>query len=131
MPTAYSRICQLLLTPSPSPSSPTPTTGHPTPAPATATATATQLRVMFLKRINPNRVHLSADLVVDAENNSTMTVGAEYSLKQSKLHMSMDSNMLLKSYLETQVGGGVTLQFCAEMKQSAEHFRFGYGLQIM
>ena len=86
---------------------------------------------MFLKRVNPNRVHLSADLLVDAESNSTMTVGAEYTLKQSKLHMSFDTNMLLKSYLETQVGPGVTMQFCAEMKQSAEHYKFGYGIQMM
>jgi hypothetical protein len=86
---------------------------------------------MFLKRINPNRVHLTADLVVDPESNSTMTVGAEYSLKQSKLHMSLDSTMLLKSYLETQVGPGVTMQFCAEMRQAQDHYKFGYGLQMM
>jgi hypothetical protein len=84
-----------------------------------------------MKRVNPSRVHLSADLHVDAESNSTMTFGAEYQLKQSKLQMSIDSNMLLKSYLETQVGAGVTMQFCAEMLQSKDHYKFGYGLQMM
>lgn len=80
--------------------------------------------------MNPNRVHLSADLVIEAEA-TNMTLCAEYILKQSKLQMSIDSNMLLKSYLETQIGPGFTMQFCAEMLQHKEHYRFGYGIQMM
>ena len=90
-----------------------------------------QLRLLFLKRVNPNRVHLSADLVVDAENTSTMTVGAEYMFKQSKLHMSLDSNLLLKSYLEANIGPGFSLQICGEMMQAKEHYKFGMGLQML
>ena len=60
-----------------------------------------------------------------------MTIGAEYILKQSKIQMSIDSNLLLKSYLEANLGPGISLQFCAEMQQHKEHFRFGYGLQLL
>lgn len=84
-----------------------------------------------MKRVNHNRVHLSADLVVDEQSTSIMSVGAEYMLKQSKLQMSIDSNLLIKSYLETNLGPGITMQFCAEMQQHKEHFKFGYGIQMM
>jgi hypothetical protein len=57
-----------------------------------------------------------------------MSVGAEYILKQSKLHMSVDSNLHLKSLLETTLAPGIQLQFCAEMSQFKEVYRFGYGI---
>jgi Eukaryotic porin len=57
-----------------------------------------------------------------------MSLGAEYTLKQSKLHMSVDSNMLLKSSLESTLAPGVTMQFAAEMMQAKDHFKFGYGI---
>ena len=57
-----------------------------------------------------------------------MSFGAEYTLKQSKLHMSVDSNLLLKSSLESTLAPGVTMQFAAEMMQAKEHYKFGYGI---
>jgi hypothetical protein len=57
-----------------------------------------------------------------------MALGAEYSMKQSKLHMSIDSNLLLKSSLESTVAPGVTMQFAAEMMQAKDHYKFGYGI---
>ncbi len=49
-------------------------------------------------------------------------------MKQSKLHMSIDSNLLLKSSLESTVAPGVTMQFAAEMMQAKDHYKFGYGI---
>jgi hypothetical protein len=57
-----------------------------------------------------------------------MAIAAEYTMKQSKLQMSMDSDMVLRSTLDSQVAPGVTMQFCAEMHQRAEQYRFGYGI---
>ena len=85
---------------------------------------------MYLRRVNPNRVHLSTELVVDEAANSQMTVGAEYTLKQSKIQMTIDSNMLIKSHLETTIAPGVTMQFCAEMCQGQNVYKFGYGIAM-
>ena len=83
---------------------------------------------MYLRRVNPNRVHLSTELVVDEAANSQMTLGAEYTLKQSKIQMTIDSSLLLKSSLETSIAPGTMMQLCAEMRQDKDHYKFGYGI---
>jgi len=85
---------------------------------------------MYLRRVNPNRVHLSTELVVDETANSQMTVGAEYTLKQSKIQMTIDSTMLIKSHLETTIAPGVSMQLCAEMCQGKDIYRFGFGVAM-
>jgi len=57
-----------------------------------------------------------------------MSIGAEYILKQSKLHMSVDSNLLIKSTVETTVAPGVLMQFTADVCQIKGTYRFGYGI---
>ena len=59
-----------------------------------------------------------------------MAVNAEFMLKQSKIHMGIDSNLLLKSYLETSISPTTQLQFGAEMLQHANHYRFGFGIVL-
>ena len=59
-----------------------------------------------------------------------MSVGAEYTMKQSKLHMSIDSGLLIKRSLSTTVAPGTEMQFCAEMQQAAQHYRFGLGVMM-
>lgn len=87
------------------------------------------IKFMYMRRVNPNRVHVSTDLAVDpATGGSTMSVSAEFMLKQSKLHLGVDSNLLLKSYLETSLSQGTQLQLAAEMQQHAGHYRFGMGI---
>jgi hypothetical protein len=87
-----------------------------------------QLKVLYLKKVNPNRVHVSTELTVDAEGNAVTGVSAEFMLKQSKLHMGIDSNLLLKSYLETNLNPTTQLQLCAEVMQAANHYKFGVGI---
>ena len=54
--------------------------------------------------MNPNRVNLIADLSMDlASLTSETTVGAEFQLAQSKLHMTVDSKALIKSSLEVKL----------------------------
>jgi len=89
-----------------------------------------QLKVMYHRRVNPNRVHLTSELVVDESNNTQATIGAEYILKQSKVQMSIDNSLLLKSTLESQVLPGISMQFSAEMAQAKDHYRFGYSIAI-
>lgn len=86
------------------------------------------LRMLYLRKVNPNRVHITTDLLVDEGGNSQMTLGAEFFLKQSKLHMSLDSNMLVRSSLETSLTPGMQMQFAAEVLQSKNHYRFGFGI---
>ena len=57
-----------------------------------------------------------------------MSVGAEYMLKQSKLHMSVDSNLQLKSMVETAIAPGVQMQLCADMVQHKGAYKFGFGV---
>lgn len=83
---------------------------------------------MYLRRVNPNRVHLSTELVVDEGSNSQMTVGAEYTLKQSKIQMTIDSSMVLRSSVDTTIVPGVLFNLSAEMRQDKDHYRFGYGI---
>jgi hypothetical protein len=59
-----------------------------------------------------------------------MALGAEYTMKQSKLHLSVDSNLLIKSSLETTISPGVSMQLCAEMQQAGGHYKFGTGITL-
>lgn len=86
--------------------------------------------LLYLRKVNQNRVHLMSDLMVDEQGNSTMTLSAEYSLKQSKIHVGVDSNLLIKSTVDSTVSPGVTLQFAAEMMQAKGHYKFGYGIMM-
>ncbi|KAJ1396818.1 eukaryotic porin-domain-containing protein [Ochromonadaceae sp. CCMP2298] len=88
------------------------------------------LRLLYLKKVNPNRVHLSTDLTVDEAGNGVMSLNAEYMLKQSKIHMGIDSNLVLKSYLEAELSPKVTLQMCAEMQQATNHYRVGAEIRV-
>lgn len=101
---------------------------------------------MYLRKINPNRVHLSTDLAIDDSGNSLVmmfifrytttdncvqvSVAAEYTLKQSKLHMSIDSNLQLKSLVETSIMPGIQLQLSADVSQAKDAYRFGYGIMM-
>jgi hypothetical protein len=87
-----------------------------------------QFRLLYTRKVNPNRVHLTTDVVINAEGKSQMSVGAEYMLKQSKLHMSIDSNMQIKSMVETAIAPGVQMQLCAEMQQQQAVYKFGFGV---
>ena len=57
-----------------------------------------------------------------------MTLAAEYTLKQSKLHMSVDSNLQMKSQVETSLTPGVQMQLSAEIGHLSSQYRFGYGI---
>lgn len=86
------------------------------------------LQICYLRRVNPNRVHLMTELTFDpAAMTSQWTVTGEYILKQSKIHMSVDSNFGVKSMLETQVVPGLTLQLASDVNQPADQYRFGFG----
>lgn len=49
-------------------------------------------------------------------------------LKQSKVSMGIDSNLQLRSLVETSLAPGVQLQFAAEMAHLQGQYRFGYGI---
>lgn len=59
-----------------------------------------------------------------------MTVAAEYTMKQSKVHMSVDSNLFIKSSLNTTVAQGVDMQLCAEVQQASNIYKFGLGITM-
>ncbi len=60
---------------------------------------------------------------------SKMNVSAQYILKQSKISMGVDSDLVLKSTVESNIAPGVQLSLSAEiphLKQDA--CRFGYAI---
>jgi hypothetical protein len=59
-----------------------------------------------------------------------MSVSAEYMLKSSRVSLSLDSNVTLKSLVETPIAPGVQLQLAAEMGQLQGQYRFGYGIMM-
>jgi hypothetical protein len=88
------------------------------------------IALMYTRRVNPNRVHLSTELKVAPDGQTAMACGAEYMLRQAKLQMSFDSNMALKSSLETTAMPGVKIQLSAEINHGSDEFKCGYGLQL-
>lgn len=108
-----------------------------------------QLRLLYTKKVNPNRVHVSTDLLIDADGNSKvrifllflsliglmfvslqMSVAGDYYLKQSKVSMSLDSTVTLKTLVETSIAPGVQLQLGAEIAHLQGAYRFGYGIMM-
>lgn len=60
-----------------------------------------------------------------------MSVAAEYTLKQSTLHISLDSNLVVKSMLDVRnVIPGANLQLCGEMNHIKDSHRFGVGFTM-
>mmetsp|Transcript_7928 Transcript_7928/g.7081 ORF Transcript_7928/g.7081 Transcript_7928/m.7081 type:complete len:318 (+) Transcript_7928:43-996(+) len=86
------------------------------------------LRVMFLRKFNDNRLNLSSEFVLNDKLQTQATVAAEYNLKQSKIHMSIDTDLLIKSTVETSLGSGVTLQLAAQSSTINNQYKFGFGI---
>ena len=85
-------------------------------------------KAMYMRRVNPNRVTLATELVVDQQKQATMAVSAEYALKQSTLKMSIDSDATLKSSLQSKLSPGVEFHLAAEVVQAKKHYKFGYAI---
>jgi len=91
--------------------------------------TDNSVKLMVLRKVNPNRVHISTDFVKDEKGEMTMGVGAEYMLKQSKLHFGIDSNLTVKSYLETNFPAqGAQMQLSGEIGHMTGQSKFGFGV---
>jgi len=86
--------------------------------------------LQYTRRVNPNRVHLSSEYKISPTDGQTFAFGAEYTLKQAKLQMSVDSNLVLKSALESQVQPGIKLQMAAELQHGSDQFKCGVGLAM-
>lgn len=89
-----------------------------------------QFKILYQRKVNPNRFHLTADLAVDEQGNSTATLGAEYILKQARLHMSIDSNVQVRSAIDANTGQGFQLQLSGDLGHLSGASRFGFGLMI-
>jgi hypothetical protein len=88
------------------------------------------MKALYVNKVNPNRVHLSTELAKDAQGNVSSAVAAEFTLKASKVHMSTDQNLNVKSTLNITLGPGQELLFSAEMSQLSGDYKFGYGIQM-
>lgn len=88
----------------------------------------TSLKLLYLRRVNPNRVTLMTGLTVAEDGNTESSIAVEYELKQSKITMGLDSNLTVKSSIETSIAPGVQLQICAEVAHLQAGYRFGYGI---
>jgi hypothetical protein len=60
-----------------------------------------------------------------------MSLGAEYQLKQSKVHFSVDSDLVLKSVVEVTMSPGSQLQLSSEIHHATDTYRFGFGVNMM
>jgi len=97
----------------------------------TAVVDGRTVNLNYIRKVNPNRVNLTADLKMDlTAASSAATLGAEFQLAQSRLHMSIDSNAMIKSTVETKINPRMQLQLSAEMYHPKDHYKFGYGLMV-
>ena len=71
---------------------------------------------------------LLTGLAVSPEGNVESSLLAEYELKQSKITMGVDSNLDVKTSIETMLAPGVQMQLCADIGHLKGHYRFGYGI---
>lgn len=94
------------------------------------TKSAEQMKVSYRRTVNPNRVYLTTDVAFDKDMNSSGGVSAQYMLKQSSLNFGVDSNLLIKSMVSTEIQPGISLQMSGEIQHSAGHYRFGTGLNM-
>ena len=58
------------------------------------------------------------------------SLSAEYQLKQSKLQMSVDSSLNIKSVVDTSVGKGFAFTLAAEVCAISDIYRFGYSISL-
>lgn len=86
--------------------------------------------MLYQRRVNPNRFHLNADLQFDEQGNSVAALGAEYILKQSRLQMSIDSNVQVRSTVDINTGQGFQLQFSGDLGHLSGSARFGFGIMV-
>jgi hypothetical protein len=59
-----------------------------------------------------------------------MAIAAEYQLKQSKVHFSIDSDLMIKSAVDINIGPGSQLQLSSEVQQVTDTYRFGFGVNM-
>lgn len=86
---------------------------------------------LFYKReVNPNRVNLLTDVTYDgASGQSVMNLTAQYKLKQSSITMGFDSDLTLRSTVESNIAQGVQLTISAEIPHLNQGAcKFGYCL---
>lgn len=88
-------------------------------------------KALYMRRVNPGRVNVFTDVQTNGKGESLANLGAEFTLKASKLNMSVDSNITWRSTLDTQVMPGVNLSFAAEVNQREDQYRYGLSLQLM
>ena len=91
-----------------------------------------QAQVVYKREVNPNRVNLLTDLQYEGQSgNSRMNLSAQFILKQSKLTIGVDSDLTMRSVIESNISGGVQLSLSAEIPQlKQESCKFGYGLMM-
>jgi hypothetical protein len=60
-----------------------------------------------------------------------MTVAAEYQLKQSKIHFSVDSDLVVRSTVDITISPGSQLQLSSEVHHATDTYKFGFGVNMM
>jgi len=88
--------------------------------------------LLYKREVNPNRVNLLTDLQFDGQSGQTrMNLSAQYILKQSRISIGVDSDLTMRTTIESNVSQGVQLSISAELPQlKQEGCRFGLGLTM-
>ncbi|KAJ8603795.1 hypothetical protein CTAYLR_000202 [Chrysophaeum taylorii] len=100
-----------------------------------------QLAIQYHRTVSPGRVQLGSELALQpATGEAQMAAGAEFSLKQSRINLSVDGTGKMQSIVETTLSPAAKLTFSAEMHlgvgggdepgKPRDSYKFGYALQI-
>lgn len=98
-----------------------------------------QLSFQYHRTVSPGRVQLGSELAVQPfTGEAQMATGAEFSLKQSRINLSVDGSGKMQSLIETVLSPAAKLTFSAEMHlggaddavKPRDSYKFGYALQI-
>lgn len=88
------------------------------------------IQLHYLRKLS-QRTKLASELVYNATNGeSTANIGAEFTLRQSRLMFALDQNGKISSTVEAKLTPMISFLLSAEIEHAKDDFKFGYGLQM-
>lgn len=88
--------------------------------------------LQYIRRVNPNRMSLVADLMVNPMTlDGQAVLGAEVIMKQSRFLTTVSDDGRLAASMEAKVvPNAVNMLLSAEIMHTKNEYKFGYGFQI-
>eukprot|EP00612_Vaucheria_litorea_P000287 CAMPEP_0171457540 /NCGR_PEP_ID=MMETSP0945-20130129/3584_1 /TAXON_ID=109269 /ORGANISM="Vaucheria litorea, Strain CCMP2940" /LENGTH=310 /DNA_ID=CAMNT_0011983181 /DNA_START=179 /DNA_END=1111 /DNA_ORIENTATION=+ len=83
-------------------------------------------------KVVSERTQLATELMMNpvSPSQSVVNVGAEFNLKQSKLHFGVNGSGVVDSNIEVKIFPTASMTFAGQLNHAEDKHRFGFGLQM-